>query len=169
MSRAVSSTARQAMYGQTTEEVFVILLEISNESDPSQPIRVALDSEDLSSKLTVSDVDTHAVAVSFASGFFGIELPEEAGENISSVSLTIDNVDRVIVEAIREASEPPEVKMWVVLRSTPDVVEAGPYYFVLENASYDAMTVTGELAFEDVTNRRYPKHEFTPHLVPGLF
>ena len=157
------------MYAQETEEVFVLLLEISNELDPSQPIRVALDSQSLDSKLTVDGVDTHGSAVTFAGGFFAIELPEEAGDNISTVRVSIDNVDRVIVQAIRNASNPPEVRLWIVLRSSPDLVEAGPYFLVLESAEYDAMTVTGELAFEDVTNRRFPQHEFTPHLVPGLF
>lgn len=169
MSRTVSQAARRAMYDQSTDEVFVILLEISNESDPADPIRTALDSENIDSKLTVDSIDTHAVAVTFAGGYFGIELPEEAGETISTVRLSIDNVDRKIVEAIRNASEPPDVRMWVVLKSTPHVVEAGPWYFVLESAEYDAQSVIGELTFEDITNRKFPKHEFTPYLVPGLF
>ena len=169
MSRSVSSAARQAMYSQSTEELFVLLLQISNEDDPSEPIRTALDSKNLDSKVSVDGVDTYSPAVTFAGGFFGIELPEEAGENISTVRLSIDNVDRKIVSAIRRASVPPEVLMWIVLRDSPDVVEAGPFYFVLESAEYNGETVTGELAFEDVTNRRYPKHEFTPHLTPGLF
>tara|TARA_R110000772_G_scaffold203982_5_gene314142 strand:+ start:914 stop:1378 length:465 start_codon:yes stop_codon:yes gene_type:complete len=154
------------MYAQETEEVFVLLLEVST---AGEPIRVALDSENLDTKLTVDGTDTHGTAVTFAGGYFGIELPEEAGENISTVRVTIDNVDRVIVAAIRSANTPPDCNMWVVLRSSPDVVEAGPYYLTLESASYDAMTVTGELAFEDVTNRRYPAHEYTPSNTPGLF
>ena len=154
------------MYAQETEEVFVLLLEVST---AGEPIRVALDSENLDTKLTVDGIDTHSTAVTFAGGYFGIELPEEAGENISTVRVTIDNVDRAIVAAIRSANTPPDCNMWVVLRSSPDVVEAGPYYLTLESASYDAMTVTGELAFEDVTNRRYPAHEYTPSNTPGLF
>lgn len=169
MSRPVSSAARSAMYSANTEEVFVLLLQISNELDPAQPIRVALDSENLDSKLTVSGTDTYATAVTFAGGYFEISLPEESGENISNVRISIDNVDRSIVQAIRNAVSPPEVLLWVVLRSTPDLVEAGPYYLVLESAEYDASVVTGNLSFEDVTNRRYPAHEFTPHLFPGLF
>jgi len=169
MSRSVSVAARQAMYDQSTEEVFVILLQISNEDDPSNPIRTALDSQNLDSKITVDDVDTYSTPVTFAGGFFGIDLPEESGESVSSVRLTVDNVDRAIVTAIRNASEPPEVRMWVVLRSSPDIVEAGPYFFILESADYDAQSVSGDLSFEDITGRRYPKHEFTPYLVPGLF
>jgi hypothetical protein len=169
MSRTVSQAARRAMYDQSTDEVFVILLEISNESDPSAPIRTALDSQDLDSKVTVDGSDTFATAVTFAGGFFGIELPEESGETSSTVRLSIDNVDRKIVVAIRNATEPPDVRMWVVLKSTPDVVEAGPFYFVLESAEYDAQSVIGELTFEDITDRKFPKHEFTPYLVPGLF
>jgi hypothetical protein len=154
------------MYAQETEEVFVLLLEVST---AGEPIRVALDSQNLDTKLTVDGTDTHDPAVTFAGGYFGIELPEEAGENISTVRVTIDNVDRAIVAAIRSANTPPDCNMWVVLRSSPDVVEAGPYYLTLESASYDAMTVSGEMAFEDVTNRRYPAHEYTPSNTPGLF
>lgn len=166
MSRSVSTAARSAMYAQETAEVFVLLLEVST---TGEPIRVALDSENLDTKLTVDGTDTYSTAVTFAGGYFGIELPEEAGENISTVRVSIDNVDRVIVAAIRSANTPPECRMWVVLRSSPDVVEAGPYYLTLESAQYDAMTVTGELTFEDLTNRRYPAHEFTPINTPGLF
>jgi hypothetical protein len=166
LSRSVSATARAAMYAQETEEVFVLLLEIETSGEP---IRVALDSENLDSTLTVDGTDTYSTAVTFAGGFFGIELPEEAGENISSVRINVDNVDRVIVAAIRNANTQPECRLWVVLRSSPNVVEAGPYYMTLESAQYDAMTVTGELVFEDVTNRRYPAHEYTPINTPGLF
>ena len=169
MSRTVSQAARRAMYDQNTDEVFVILIEISRENDPANPIRAALDSENLDSRVTVSGTDTYSTAVTFAGGFFGIDLPEESGETSSTVRISIDNVDREIVVAIREATEPPDVRMWVVLKSTPHVVEAGPYYFVLESAEYDAQSVVGELTFEEVTNRKYPKHEFTPYLVPGLF
>ena len=154
------------MYAQETAEVFVLLLEVST---AGEPIRVALDSQSLDTKLTVDGTDTYDPAVTFAGGYFGIELPEEAGENISTVRVTIDNVDRVIVAAIRSANTPPECKLWVVLRSSPDVVEVGPYHLTLESAQYDAMTVTGELAFEELTNRRYPAHEFTPVNTPGLF
>ena len=169
MARTVSQTARTAMYSQETEELFVLLLEIENEDDPSDPIRVALDSENLASRLTVSGIPTYAAQVTFVGGFFAIELPEEAGDNISNVRISIDNVDQSIVTAVRNANRPPSVKMWVVLKSNPNDVEVGPYYMVLESAEYDANFVTGELAFDDVTNRRYPKDEFTPRTVPGLF
>ena len=169
MSRSVSATARTAMYSQNTDEVFVLMLEIENESDPDDPIRVALNSVNVASKLTIDGTDTYDPAVTFAGGFFSIEVPEEAGENISTVRMSIDNVDRAIVQAIRNASRPPTVKLWIVLMSTPNTVEVGPYYMVLEGATYDATTVTGELSFEDVTNRRFPQHEFTPHRAPGLF
>tara|TARA_Y100000310_G_scaffold105788_1_gene104325 strand:+ start:113 stop:586 length:474 start_codon:yes stop_codon:yes gene_type:complete len=157
------------MYAQQTEEVFVLLLEIANEVDPTQPIRVALDSSNLDSTLEKDGDATYSSAKTFAGGFFRIELPEEAGENISTVRMSIDNVDQKIVTAIRSASEPPAVKMWVVLKSTPDTIEAGPYHLVLEGATYDQYTVTGELSFEDITNRRWPKHSFTPFYSPGLF
>ena len=169
MARTVSATARTALYSADTEEVFVLLVEIENEAEPSQPIRVALNHEDVDSKITVGGSDLYSPAETFAGGFFQIELPEEAGENISTVRISIDNVDRSIVTAIRNTSEPPAVTMWVVIASAPDIVEAGPFNLQLESATYDASFVTGEMSFEDVTNRRWPMHSFTPYYTPGLF
>jgi hypothetical protein len=57
----------------------------------------------------------------------------------------------------------------VVLASSPDTVEAGPFTMTLVAAEYDALVVTGELAFEDVLNEPFPGHGYIPSEYPGLF
>ena len=57
----------------------------------------------------------------------------------------------------------------VVLASDPDTVEAGPWVMRLENATYDAVSVTGEINFEGVERTRSTNHSFTAFNFPGLF
>ena len=165
MSRSISSATRSALYAQETDEVFVLLLEFDNELDNAQPIRLALSNVNYNS--TCGGIYTDAPL--FVGAFFQIELPSETGEDINAVRVAIDNVDQQIVEAVRNSVGKPKVRLWVVLSSTPNVVEAGPFRFRLENATYDNFYVRGELVYEDVVNRRWPQHDFTPHNTPGLF
>jgi hypothetical protein len=79
-----------------------------------------------------------------------------------------------MVEAIRNTVDPPSVRMWIVSRSDKatlhfDSTEAGPFRFVLESVDYDALQIRGELVFEEIVNRRWPQHDFTPSNAPGLF
>ncbi len=55
------------------------------------------------------------------------------------------------------------------MASSPDIVEAGPFNMALVTAEYDALTVTGELAFKDVLNEPFPGHAYVPGDYPGLF
>ena len=164
MSRSDSAAARSAFYAQETDDVFILLLEFQT-SDTAQPIRLALSNEDHSSTCG----GFYGSAQLFVGAFFQIELPSETGENINSVRIAIDNVDQKIVEEDRSADDVPKVRMWIVRSETLDVVEAGPFRFQLDNASYDSFYVRGELVYEEVVNRRWPQHDFTPNTTPGLF
>lgn len=97
-------------------------------------------------------------------------MPEETEEAPPVVQLSICNVDRSIVNAVRSVSgEPITVTMSIVLASSPDVIEAGPITFVMLDVEYDAGAVTGTLAFEgDVLNQAYPSETFNPSDYPGL-
>lgn len=165
MSRSISADARRAFYSPETEEAFIILLEIENWEDPNTPIRVAYNSEDVTSTVG-GEYSTGKV---FISTFFHIELPVEDGDSQNTVRLAIDNVDQRMVEAVRNLTDPPDVRLWVVSSRDMDAVEAGPLRFVLESAEYDRFYVRGELVFEDVVNRRWSKHDFTPSNTPGVF
>ena len=100
---------------------------------------------------------------------FEIALPDEDAESVARVTLRIDNVDREIVKSLRSISSPLSVGLEVVMAASPDTVEAGPFNMTLVSAEYDALTVTGELAFEDVLNEPFPGHAYVPSDYPGLF
>ena len=98
-----------------------------------------------------------------------IALPDENPESVAWVTLRIDNVDRGIVRNLRAISSPLSVGLEVIMAASPDTVEAGPFNMTLVAAEYDALTVTGELAFEDVLNEPFPGHSYVPSAYPGLF
>ncbi len=157
MSRSLSQSAYAAFFAPETDEVVLLLLTI-DEASLSEPIRVAHNTETV-----ISRGETY-VAFQFA-----IELPAESGDAPRPVRIQIDAIDQQVVKAIREAVGQPVVTLEIVLASDPDTVEAGPWIFRLENATYSAVTITGEISFEGVERVRSSSHSFTPHLFPDLF
>lgn len=156
MSRDVSLSARQALYAQETGEVFLLLLTIDHTS-LAAPIRVVNNTVDVISR-----------GLTFLAFPFEITLPDDDAETLSGARLTISNVDRQIVQAVRSISGAPSVLLEVIMASAPDTVEAGPFDFTLRQAQYDAQSVSGALVFEDILNMAIPAHTMTPQLFPGL-
>lgn len=157
MPRALSATAKSAIYAQETGEVFVMLVTIAHVALVSS-LRFASNTQDVTSRGNV-----------YLGWPFRVALPAELDDQLPVVQLQIDNVDRRIMEGVRQLTSPPTVTLEVVLASAPDTVEAGPFDFSLKGCDYDALVITGTLAFEDVLNEPYPAFTFTPGLFPGLF
>jgi len=135
MSRTISPTAVTAGMTPETSEVFLTLIEIDHTS-LSSPIRVVDNNEDI-----VSNGNTYSGAA------FLFTLPSQADDKLSPAKLTIDNVDRRIVEAVRTINSPADMTVSIILASDPDTIEVGPYDFKLKNVSYDAQQVTGDLLY----------------------
>ena len=157
MSRVVSPAAQIAILANETAEAVLILLEIT-EASLDEPIRVVQNNENITSRGNV-----------YAGYPFEIDLPAESTEISRSVKLEIDAVDQQIIQAVRQAGERADVRMEVVLSSTPDIVEAGPFDFKLRSVQFDHQTVTGDLVFSEIETRKSPAHSFTSHLFPDLF
>ena len=155
--RPLSSLARSAFYAPEMGEVVLLLLTIE-EASLDAPIRVVHNTEDIVSR-----------GHTFVAFVFSIELPVESGDAPRAVRIQIDAVDQSIIKAIREAIEQPKVTLEIVLASHPDTVEAGPFLFRLENVTYTAVSVVGEITFENVERVRSNNHKFTPYLFPDLF
>lgn len=101
--------------------------------------------------------------------WFDITLNDDTANGIRSVSLQIDNTDRRIVEAIRATTTPIEVRIQIVLSSTPNVVEIDLDGLILRNVQYDENTVSGDLIFEERLGNAIPRHTFSPVLFEGIF
>lgn len=157
MSRSLSSIARRAVNASETGEAFLLLLTISHDELP-EPIRVVNNTEDI-----VSRGETYQGCP------FEFELPGDDAERVESVQIAVDNVDRRIVDALRQISGAPKVDLEVILASEPDVVEAGPFSMTFVSAEWDAIVVSAQLGYEDVLTEPFPGHAYVPADYPGLF
>jgi len=156
--RNPSATFKRAIFASQTGEAFLMLLTIDHAS-LGAPIRATSDSV-----ATVSNGNT------FVAYPFRLELSPEGEKATPRMRLQIDNVDREIVQALRNAGlTAPTVTAQVVLGSDPDTIEAEFPEFKLRSASYDALVVEGELRLEDFTTLPYPFLTYTPSRFPGLF
>jgi hypothetical protein len=157
MARSVSAAFKRAVFAQETDEVFVFLLTIEH-AELEEPMRVCSNSVQVVSR-----------GEAYLPLPFGAMFPGEHDDELARVRLTIDNVDRRIVEAVRTITSAPTVTLEAVLASAPDNVEAGPYDFRLRDVRYDQLVVEGELSFEDLLNEAYPEGIFAPSDFPGIF
>jgi hypothetical protein len=157
MPRSVTLTARQALYAQETGEAFLVLLTMDH-ADLGAPIRVSSDA-----------VDTVSRGNTFLAFPFQLSLPDDTDDRPPRARLTIDNVDRTIVQTLRQISSAPTVLIEVVRGADPNTVEAAFPDFELSNASYDVLTVQGDLTLESFLREPYPAARFTPAGFPGLF
>jgi len=158
MSRDVSTQARSSLFAQQTDEVYLCKLKISHTSWAS-------DFHFINDRVPHTD----GGGQEWIGCPFSITLPSENEDEMPQVTLAIDNVDRVIVQTLRQLSTPCTVVLEVCLASDIDDVIAGPYEFDFNAAKWNAMTVSGSLEYEPILNIRWPAHDFTPITTPGLF
>lgn len=155
--RSTSLTFRQAINAQETPEAALILLTLDH-ADLTSPIRVTSDAVN-----TVSNGQT------FIPCPFRITLPDDTEEHVTQARLTIDNVDREIVLALRKINSPLSITIQVVLGSDPDTIEAEFDDFLLKDATYDALVVSGRLSIDHIMQEPIPGDVMDPACFPGLF
>lgn len=117
--------------------MFVPILRIEHPDLPS-PILLAYNTE------TVHRTDGDYLPYAFQ-----VNLPAQLDEEIPTVQLTVDNTDLAVNDKIRSLVGKPTVTLSVVLASSPDTVEAGPFVMSLQTAQADANTIQGTLGYED--------------------
>jgi len=100
---------------------------------------------------------------------FELVLPEDTGDKLPTVKLTISNVDGAIVDAIRGFATAPQISVQLVSSAYPDVIEKKLDYLQLRNVSYDAMTISGTLETINVLSRRFPDESYDPVHFPAIF
>lgn len=155
--RVVSVNAMKALLAQETGEVFLACITITHPSITT--LRLVNDTQPL-----VRSAGTYVPCP------LQVLLPAQRDDQIPQVNLVIDNVDRTVLEQIRELAGVPQITLEIVLASSPDTVEAGPFDFSLLSASYDVLSITGTLGYmDDVLNQQVPAMQYTPTNSPGLF
>ena len=166
MSRPLSNAATQAMFAQQTSEVFILLVTIDNPSF-TQPIRIASDPYQILPDAGVRGVVSRGNEYLYAP--FTIMLPVQDDSGIAKASLSVDNIDRRMVEAVRTATSSLRISIEIVLASDVDSVEISMDDFRLERVTYDALTVSGDISMEYYDLEPFPSKRFTPSDFPGIF
>ena len=157
MARSLSSTMIAAGNASETGEIPLFILVI--EHTDITTLRFVANTEDVTSDGNV-----------YTAYPFQINIPlVDSDTQIPTAQLRIDNIDQAIVAAIRGLSTAPTITASIILASTPDTVECGPYAFTLKNVTYNAIEITGTLGFEEILNEPFPGDTFNPQNFPGLF
>jgi hypothetical protein len=158
MSRDLSSPMKSAIAAPETGEVALPLLTITH-ATLAQPIRVVSNTVDITSR---GDL--------YIAWPFDVVWPDDREDQLPRVRLRIDNVDSSIGNALRSIrGRGPNVRLEVVLASSPDTIEAGPIDVVLKERDIDAGSVSGTLGAEDLLNEPFPADLFAPDKFAGLF
>lgn len=166
MTRQVSDAFRSAAYTQQTGEVFIILITISS-PDFADDIRIASDPKELLPIAGVRGVVSRGDEYIYLP--FSINLPQQDASGVARASLSIDNINREIVQAVRQATSALSITIEVVLASDVDTVEISVQDFRLERVTYDAFTVSGDISVEYYDLEPFPSKRFTPSDFPGIF
>lgn len=100
---------------------------------------------------------------------FSLSLPIDDGDSLPELTLVIDNVDQLLVEAIRELLDPPEIKFELVLSSNVNQVERTIDFLRADFISYDAMKIQMRLRVNNIMSRQFPYSRYNPANYPDLF
>lgn len=157
MPRTLSTAAARAILARETGEVFLACLTISGAG--LDTLRAVNDTQPL--------VRTGGTFHPYP---FEAVLPEDTDSASPTVQLRVDNVDRQVTRALRGYEGVPQVTLEIVLASSPNTVEMGPFEFSLLGVDYDALLITGRLGYEeDFLNQAVPAQTYSPTSSPGLF
>lgn len=101
---------------------------------------------------------------------YKVVLPDQTSDGNKTCKLQIDNTDLETYKVIKSAvNKKITVDVAVILASSPDVYEQGPYNFVLRNISVSVSAITGDLYDVYMQDRKFTAHKYTPEDFPGLF
>lgn len=164
----ISDNLRQAAYAQETDIAIIVLLTLSTPDLPDT-IRVCNVPVEKFTDLgeNVYGVTSNNQRYIFLP--FDITLPQDDKTGAVSAKLTIDNVNRQIVQYARQTRKALNVGIQVILSNNLDYVELEYNDFKLTNVSYNGFSVEGDLSVDYLGLEPFPAGRFTPSGFPGLF
>lgn len=156
MPRSLPELATRALLAAQSDAAVWFLLEISHPTELPTPLRFVNNTEPVV-----------RLGETWNPYWFDVTLPSEDADQLPKVTLTLENIEREILDALRALESPLDVKLYVVT-SADETMVVGPVEFVWRDTQYDATTIQGSLEGEDTLNQRWPKDEFVPSKFPGL-
>ncbi len=159
MRELATQAARDATTDVKSNDVWLVLLTMTS-SASGAVFRVVNNNENITSNGNL-----------FTAYAFDIVLPDDSLESDPQIQLTIDNVDRLLVDFLRNATAPPVFKIQIILARTPDTIEIELNELVLRNVAWNVSKITGTLRLDDIWNTKFPSvgETYDPQQFPGLF
>jgi len=154
---SISSGFLRAAKAQETDETFALLVTFEHEDLP-EPIRLNNTAVNI-----VSRGDTYYAC------FLEASLLDDDPERPPRAQLSISNIDRTVIAALRETHKAARVTLELIRVSNPDYVEARQENLELVNVTYDALIIRGDLFPSKIKARPAIDYGFTPNYAPGLF
>jgi hypothetical protein len=156
MPRLLPSAVKEAINAQETSEGFIILLEITDNSDHTQYF-----CDDTTDR--TDGVNTYVAYP------FEIQWPQMVEGRMTEGSLTFDNVSRILVEVLRSQPRALRVKIKVALLSDISVIAAETPQFYWRSLTFTPTTITGTLLLDSIIGEPFPKDLMSGKLFPALF
>ena len=157
MSRTISDAFRTAIYAQHTGESLAVFITFNLVlADNSTETRRIVNQPGGLTK-GGEDYDYHPM---------GIKLPSSAPGQTPKARLSIDNVDRTLVTALRTAVS-YTVDIELGLASDPETVEVGFYGIDAGGLNWEIPTAVVDLVRQDARREPFPAPAFTPTNAPG--
>jgi hypothetical protein len=167
MSRNISTTFLEAMNSQETDEVIICLLTITHD-DIQDAIYLSSDAT-----TRISDDPLIYVTASRGNNYlylpFTFTMPDDKSDTPPRVQISFDNIDRTMVTLLRSVSSPVDVKVELILKSSPDIVEIELPVMQLSDVTIDAQLINATLVVDSLVNEPYPAGSFTPSSFAAIF
>ena len=167
----MSPAALRAVFSPDADADLFFLLTIYDPQNPSQVVARLSDGYTQRISETADEVvyGVQSRSQNFIFLPMEITLPSEDEAQAPRCTLTLNDVTRYVTPLIRTISGSPKVLMELVLSSSPNTVEASFSGFYISSITYNANTVSAELAMIDYEREPFPQHSFSPKYFPGLF
>jgi len=165
----MSPAALRALFSPNADDTLVTLLTVTG-AGLAEPIRLA---DNFDQRLSETDEDVLYGIVSRGEQYMflpmEVVLPSDEEAAAPRASIVLHDVTRILIPTIRTLTEALEVTIELVLKSTPDVVEASFPGFFMSHVPYNADAITVQLDVESLAAEPFPCHTMTPSYFPGLF
>jgi len=152
-----SSAFKIAALEQNTDEVFLWLLTIQHQ-ESNTTFRLVNNLDDV-----VSRGETY---MAFP---FQFVLPEDDGETLPTIQISVDNVSLELIEIIRTYGTGITITSEIIMASAPDNVEYSIDDLSLVDATYNSQSITLTAQIQDLLNQRFPADDYLPRTFPGMF
>lgn len=168
----MSPAAIKAMFSPESNETLIALFTLKNNpaSGLMEDIRIC---DTYLQRLSENDEDViygvESNGIPYVYVPVEIILPNEDSANAPRATISISDVTRYALPALRGLTGSIDISLELVLSSSPDTVEVAFTGLKLTNITYNKSTINGELTVPSLEIEPFPVHSFTPSYFPGLF